>query len=130
MAQIGSILKRRKAAAGPARLRIVGVLGTRLVAEDFENHAPPFEISAQRLTQEYGASVELPESEAELLQAADREASLKAANDYLKRTDAPVPARGPNIEPGLRERASHLGCPSVSPEEQFAQAAEAEADGE
>ncbi len=129
MAAIGDILKRRKAAAGPARLHIVGQLGTRLVAEDADNFGPPFEISAQRLSQEYNATVEPPESEAELLQAADRAASLAAANDYLKRTDAPVPARRPNISQGHRQQGAYLGQSDRSPEEIF-EAAAAEADAE
>jgi len=123
MTAIGDIVTRRKAAAGPKRLRIVGVLGTRLVGQDADNHSPPFEIDAARLAQEYNASVEPPESETELLQAADREASLQAANDYLKRTDAPVPARRPNISQGLREQAAHLGLNPRSPEEIFEAAA-------
>ena len=127
MAAIGDIVKRRKAAAGPARLRIVGVSGNRLVAENADQHGPPLEISADRLAQEYNATAEVPESETELLQRADRAASLAAANEYLKRTDAPVPARAPNISQGHREQGAYLGQSDRSPEEQFAAL---ESDGE
>ena len=85
MASVGDTLKRkRKAKDGRDEIRITGVVNSVFVAEAAQGFGAPFTISGEELAREYGATIELPESEYERARRIDAAASAALAKRYFR----------------------------------------------
>lgn len=85
MAEIGDVLTRkRKLKDGRDQIRITGAVNSVFVAEAAQGFGAPFTITGEELAREYGATVQLPESEADCARRIDAAVSAALAKRYFR----------------------------------------------